>query len=73
MAIYQRGDNWYIDFWFKGQRIGESIEPSQKDAEQVINKKENRDQRKQIILTSGRNPSQSSFMSLPRNICNGPR
>jgi hypothetical protein len=28
MAIYQRGDNWYIDFRFKGQRIRESIGPS---------------------------------------------
>jgi len=25
MAIYQRGENWYIDFRFKGQRIRESI------------------------------------------------
>jgi hypothetical protein len=39
MAIYQRGKNWYIDFTFKGQRIGESIGPSRKGAENVINKK----------------------------------
>jgi len=26
MAIYQRGQSWYIDFTFRGQRIRESIE-----------------------------------------------
>ncbi len=39
MSIYQRGDNWYIDFTFKGQRIRESIGPSRKDAEKVIAKR----------------------------------
>jgi integrase len=39
MAIYQRGDNWYIDFRFKGQRIRESIGPSRKDAGRIIAKK----------------------------------
>ena len=39
MSIYQRGDNWYIDFTFKGQRIRESIGPSRKGAEKVIAKK----------------------------------
>lgn len=39
MAIYQRGNNWYIDFTFKGQRIRESIGPSRKGAEKVIAKK----------------------------------
>lgn len=39
MSIYQRGDNWYIDFTFKGQRIRESIGPSRKDAEKVIGKR----------------------------------
>ena len=39
MSIYQRGENWYIDFTFKGQRIRESIGPSRKDAEKVIAKK----------------------------------
>lgn len=39
MAIYQRGDNWYIDFSFKGQRVRESIGPSRKDAEKVIAKR----------------------------------
>jgi len=28
MAIYQRGENWYIDFTFKGQRVGESMKLS---------------------------------------------
>lgn len=39
MGIYQRGDNWYIDFTFKGQRIRESIGPSRKGAEKVISKR----------------------------------
>lgn len=39
MAIYQRGDNWYIDFRFKGQRIRESIGPSWKSEEKIIAKK----------------------------------
>ena len=39
MAIYRRGDNWYIDFTFKGERVRESIGPSRKDAEKVIAKK----------------------------------
>jgi len=39
MGVYQRGENWYIDFTFKGQRIRESIGPSRKDAEKVIAKK----------------------------------
>ncbi len=39
MAIYQRGENWYIDFRFKGQRIRESIGPSRKSAEKIIAKK----------------------------------
>jgi integrase len=38
MSIYQRGENWYIDFRFKGQRIRESIGPSRKDAEKIIAK-----------------------------------
>jgi integrase len=38
MATYKRGENWYIDFTFKGQRIRESIGPSRKDAEKVIAK-----------------------------------
>src|SRR5512139_870395 len=39
MAIYQRGENWYVDFTFKGQRVRESIGPSRKDAEKVIAKR----------------------------------
>lgn len=39
MGVYQRGENWYIDFTFKGQRIRESIGPSRKGAEKVIAKK----------------------------------
>lgn len=39
MAVYQRGNNWYIDFTFKGQRVRESIGPSKKDAQKVIDKK----------------------------------
>lgn len=39
MSVYKRGDNWYIDFTFKGQRIRESIGQSRKDAEKVIAKK----------------------------------
>ena len=38
MAIYQRGENWYIDFRFKGQRVRESIGPSRKSAEKIIAK-----------------------------------
>ena len=39
MAVYKRGNNWYIDFTFKGQRIRESIGPSRKGAEKVIAKR----------------------------------
>lgn len=39
MAVYQRGDNWYIDFTFKGQRVRESIGRSKKNAQKVIDKK----------------------------------
>jgi integrase len=39
VSVYQRGENWYVDFVFKGQRIRESIGPSRKDAEKVIAKK----------------------------------
>lgn len=39
MAVYKRGDNYYIDFTFKGQRVRESIGPSRKGAEKVIAKK----------------------------------
>lgn len=39
MSIYQRGENWYIDFYFHGQRIREMIGPSRKGAEKVIAKR----------------------------------
>ena len=39
MGVYQRGENWYIDFTFKGQRVRESIGPSRKGAEKVIAKR----------------------------------
>lgn len=39
MAVYKRGDNWYIDFTFHGQRIREMIGPSRKGAEKVIAKR----------------------------------
>lgn len=39
MAVYQRGENYYIDFWFKGKRIRESIGPSPKTAAKVLYKR----------------------------------
>jgi len=39
MAVYKRGDNWYVDFTFHGQRIREMIGPSRKGAEKVIAKR----------------------------------
>ena len=39
MAIYQRGKNWYVDFWFEGQRIRERIGPSKKLAMTVLAKR----------------------------------
>ncbi len=39
MSIYQRGENWYIDFTFKGQRVRESIGSSKKNAQKVIDKR----------------------------------
>src|SRR3989304_4973252 len=39
MSVYRRGENWYIDFTFHGQRIREMIGPSRKGAEKVINKR----------------------------------
>jgi len=39
MAIYKRGNNWYIDFTFHGQRIREMVGPSRKLAEAVIAKR----------------------------------
>jgi integrase len=39
MAVYQRGNNWYMDFTFHGHRVREMIGPSRKGAEKVISKK----------------------------------
>jgi integrase len=39
MAVYKRGNNWYIDFTFHGQRIREMIGPSRKGAGKVITKR----------------------------------
>lgn len=39
MSTYRRGENWYVDFTFKGHRIRESIGPSRKNAEKVMAKR----------------------------------
>jgi len=39
MGVYQRGENWYIDFTFHGERIRKMIGPSRKGAEAVIAKR----------------------------------
>ena len=39
MAVYKRGNNYYIDFTFHGQRVREMIGPSRKGAEKVIAKR----------------------------------
>ena len=39
MSLYQRGDNWYMDFTFHGHRVREMIGPSRKGAEKVIAKR----------------------------------
>ena len=39
MGVYKRGDNWYIDFTFHGERVREMIGPSRKGAEKVIAKR----------------------------------
>lgn len=36
MSIYQKGKNWYIDYYFKGRRKRKKIGPSKKLAEQVL-------------------------------------
>ncbi len=55
MGVFKRGENWYISFFFKGERIKESIGPSRKIAEAVMAKRkaeiaENRylDKRKEL-------------------------
>jgi len=36
MAIFKKGNNWYIDYYFKGKRKRKKIGPSKKLAEQVL-------------------------------------
>jgi len=36
MAIYQKGKNWYIDYYFKGRRKRKKVGPSKKLAETVL-------------------------------------
>lgn len=36
MAIYKKGNNWYIDYYVKGRRKRKKIGPSKKLAEQVL-------------------------------------
>ncbi len=60
MAVYQRGDNWYIDFWFKGQKVRESIGPSRKGAEKVIAKKKTEIVENKYLDIRGEDLSQNS-------------
>jgi integrase len=39
MGVYKRGENWYVDFTFHGERVREMIGPSRKGAEKVIAKR----------------------------------
>ncbi|MEW6557531.1 MAG: tyrosine-type recombinase/integrase [Elusimicrobiota bacterium] len=39
MAIYKKGENWYIDYYAHGRRKREKIGPSKKLAEQVLAKR----------------------------------
>ncbi len=36
MGVYQKGKNWYIDYYFRGRRKRRKIGPSKKLAEQVL-------------------------------------
>lgn len=36
MAIYKKGNNWYIDYYIKGRRKRKKIGHSKKLAEQVL-------------------------------------
>jgi len=36
MAVFKKGKNWYIDYYFKGKRKRKKIGPSRKLAEQVL-------------------------------------
>lgn len=37
MAIFLKGNNWYIDYYYKGRRKRKKIGPSKKLAIQVLN------------------------------------
>jgi len=37
MGIFQKGNNWYIDYYVKGRRKRKKIGPSKKLATQVLN------------------------------------
>jgi hypothetical protein len=37
MGIFQKGKNWYIDYYYKGRRKRKKIGPSKKLATQVLN------------------------------------
>ena len=39
MSVYKRGENYYIDFTFHGERVREMIGPSRKGADKVIAKR----------------------------------
>ena len=36
MGVYKKGENWYIDYYFRGRRKRRKIGPSKKLAEQVL-------------------------------------
>ena len=36
MGIYQRGNIWWIDYYFKGERLRESVSSSRKEAMEAL-------------------------------------
>lgn len=38
MAVWKRGDTWYIDYYFRGKRYKEAVGPSKKEAEAALGK-----------------------------------
>jgi len=72
MSVYKRGENYYIDFWFKKVRVRESIGPSKKDAEKVIAKRKT-----EIIenkyLDIRKDPDPINSMTLQKIMLNGRR
>jgi integrase len=36
MAVFRKGENWYIDYRFKGKRLREKVGPSKKQAHQAL-------------------------------------